>query len=188
MLQFNSHPDTSQSTSVMSSFFHPAFSLPLAIFLSLLALLPLTGLAEEPPWINATRYDDGEYGPYPFQTFKTGNFVAPRPLLKIQSDRCATDLLTFIAPRGYVDPARSAQATILTHDGYLVWTSDWNGMQIYNFQTQTYKGEPVLTFWAGNDAVGGHGAGEYFIVSYPMWISAGILRLGLFSTSDEDKR
>ncbi|KAI7711914.1 hypothetical protein KC353_g8643, partial [Hortaea werneckii] len=32
-----------------------------------------------------------------------------------------------------------------------------------NFAVQEYKGEPYLTFWAGNDAVGGHGAGTYYM-------------------------
>lgn len=29
---------------------------------------------------------------------------------------------------------------------------------------QKYKDSNYLTFWAGNDAVGGHGAGAYYMV------------------------
>jgi hypothetical protein len=35
---------------------------------------------------------------------------------------------------------------------------------MYNLQAQEYKGNKYITFWAGNDAVGGHGAGKYYMV------------------------
>jgi hypothetical protein len=47
----------------------------------------------------------------------------------------------------------------------LVWTSGWDKKQIYNLMAQEYKGHKYITFWAGNDAVGGHGAGSYYMVS-----------------------
>lgn len=127
--------------------------------------------AEGPPWIGSAKYEDGIFGSYPVQRFESDDVYCPRPNLKVQSDKCANDLLTFFSPRGYVDPARHAQATILDQQGRLVWTAGWGDDQIYNFQVQTYKNSPALTFWAGNDAVGGHGAGKYYIVRLPIAFS-----------------
>lgn len=56
----------------------------------------------------------------------------------------------------------NAQAD-LVYSGSLVWTPDAYFGQIYNFQVQEYRGESYLTFWGGNDSVGGHGSGHYYM-------------------------
>lgn len=48
--------------------------------------------------------------------------------------------------------------------GHLIWGPDHKYGQVYNFQVQYYKGEPYLFFWAGDDSVGGHGEGKYYMV------------------------
>jgi hypothetical protein len=50
--------------------------------------------------------------------------------------------------------------------GSLVWGPDHHYGEVYNFQVQTYKGEPVLIFWAGDDSIGGHGEGKYYMVRH----------------------
>lgn len=50
--------------------------------------------------------------------------------------------------------------------GDFVWTTDHSYGQVYNFQVQMYLGEPYLTFWAGDDAVDGHGSGSYYMVRH----------------------
>ncbi len=45
-----------------------------------------------------------------------------------------------------------------------MWGPDHHYGEVYNFQVQTYKGEPVLIFWAGDDSIGGHGEGKYYMV------------------------
>lgn len=60
--------------------------------------------------------------------------------------------------------SRSSGVRIATKDGHLVW--GWNapdGVSTGNFRTQILNGQPVLTWWAG-DNVGGHGAGEDYIL------------------------
>lgn len=47
----------------------------------------------------------------------------------------------------------------------MIWGPDHRYGEVYNFQVQMYKGEPYLTFWAGDDSVGGHGEGKYYMVS-----------------------
>jgi hypothetical protein len=60
-------------------------------------------------------------------------------------------------------PFSKAQQLTL-YSGDFIWASQHHYGQVYNFQVQQYKGEPYLTFWAGNDAVDGHGAGHYYMV------------------------
>lgn len=131
----------------------------------LLALRAGSARAELPVFVASEAYDRGDLGRYPVQRFKSSRAIAPRPNLLLQDTACARGLKTFLTPRGYADPAsRAAQATILDPDGHLVWTSGWEGKQLYNLMAQTYRGHSYLTFWAGNDAVGGHGAGAYYMV------------------------
>ncbi|KAG9725091.1 hypothetical protein KCU73_g13260, partial [Aureobasidium melanogenum] len=51
---------------------------------------------------------------------------------------------------------------IMDNDGELVWEHYVEG-QGYNLKVQKYQGEQVLTFWVGNDGVGGHGEGDYYM-------------------------
>ncbi|KAK2608483.1 hypothetical protein QQS21_002945 [Conoideocrella luteorostrata] len=120
--------------------------------------------AEQPPFLSSGAYDLGSLGKYPVQQFKSVELTAPRPNLVRQSGRCSKDLLTFLSPRGSADQATHPQATILDHNGQLVWTSGWDHKQIYNLMAQDYRGNRYITFWAGNDAVGGHGAGSYYML------------------------
>lgn len=121
----------------------------------------LNVVADEEPYHEDDQYDQSVYGLYPVQRFMSTGAVAPRPNLLRTDPRCS-NLYTFMTPRGGVAPA---QATILDHNGHLVWTiGGYN--QVYNLLVQKYNGEDYLTFWAGNDAVGGHGAGFYYMVSF----------------------
>ncbi|EFY91694.1 hypothetical protein MAC_02284 [Metarhizium acridum CQMa 102] len=120
--------------------------------------------AEQPVYVSSGSYDEGNLGKYPVQEFKSIQLIAPRPNIVRQDSRCTKNLLTFFSPRGYAEQAQHAQATILDHNGHLVWTSGWDNKQIYNLMAQEYKGHKYITFWAGNDAVGGHGAGSYYML------------------------
>ena len=51
--------------------------------------------------------------------------------------------------------------------GSLVWGPDRHYGEVYNFQVQQYKGEDYLVFWAGDDSIGGHGEGKYYMVYRP---------------------
>ncbi|KAI5198602.1 hypothetical protein E4T39_06718 [Aureobasidium subglaciale] len=50
----------------------------------------------------------------------------------------------------------------MDNDGEMVWEHYVEG-QGYNLKVQEYKGEQVLTFWVGNDGIGGHGEGDYYM-------------------------
>jgi outer membrane protein assembly factor BamB len=61
-------------------------------------------------------------------------------------------------------PAGNAQAGALIADdtGKPVWERPVPGLELYNFQMQSYQGKPVLTWWQGKISAG-HGIGSYVI-------------------------
>jgi hypothetical protein len=66
----------------------------------------------------------------------------------------------FIAP--YNNPYGQAGAVIVDHLGEPIWENPIAGTVTTNFQVQSYRGEPVLTWWEGHIELG-HGVGEYVI-------------------------
>jgi hypothetical protein len=127
-----------------------------------LAAVISPSLADLDAFFNDPAFDNGAYGPYPVQTYQSTDIISPRPNI-LQWDReCDNGQYTFWTPRGGRVP--EAGALILDPVGGLIW---WKGGydQVYNLMVQQYKGQQYLTFWAGNDAVGGHGAGYYYMVS-----------------------
>jgi hypothetical protein len=121
-------------------------------------------VADEDVFHNDPEYDATAYGFYPVQKYKTTDVVSPRINVLQSSSKCS-DLYTMLTPRGGM--VSEASASILDNKGHLIWTvGGYN--QIYNLLVQEYNGEQYLTFWAGNDAVGGHGAGFYYMVGLPI--------------------
>jgi hypothetical protein len=66
----------------------------------------------------------------------------------------------FVAP--YNIPVGQVGAAIVAADGQPIWENPLEGKVTANFRVQTYKGEPVLTWWEGVIEYG-HGVGEYVI-------------------------
>ncbi|KAI2468128.1 ASST-domain-containing protein [Annulohypoxylon bovei var. microspora] len=123
-----------------------------------------TGIPSKP---TAGSYDFGyehdAYGAHPLTVFKSAAELEVPKLDVLQSSKlCESSLYTLLTPRG--GATRKPQTTILDSNGDLIWTSGWNGQQLYNLMVQEYKGQNYLTFWAGNDAVGGHGAGTVIML------------------------
>ncbi|KAI0476326.1 ASST-domain-containing protein [Xylariaceae sp. FL0804] len=116
---------------------------------------PVSG---SPAYVRDDGYDRAAYGRHPSQQFQSAAELEAPQVNILQWDKsCETSLLTLMTPRGAA--TGSPQATMLDHRGGLVWTSGWKGQQIYNLMVQPYKGKDYLTFWSGDDGVGGHGAG-----------------------------
>ena len=142
------------------------FSAWLKLWLSLPSTLLLAPIpysyADEEPFIADESYNSGDLGRYVTQSYKTTKEIAPRFNINLPFTNCDDGSYIFIAPRGWVP---DATLYIIDAEGNMVWTLDKQFGEVYNFAVQEYKGEPYLTFWAGNDAVGGHGAGSYFMVS-----------------------
>jgi Arylsulfotransferase (ASST) len=74
--------------------------------------------------------------------------------------------LIFVAPKNGPDEAGPGQdgCVILDNDGQPVWLYllQDEDLDVMNFKMQTYRGEPVLTWWVGRHT--GYGQGEYVIL------------------------
>ncbi|KAK0253134.1 hypothetical protein LTS09_011805 [Friedmanniomyces endolithicus] len=128
-----------------------------------LALLGLPSflLAHEEALYRSEEYNAVQQGEYVEQHFISTNVTAPRINFMRPYDICDDGSYLFIAPRG---EKTQSSVCILDASGSLVWTSnDYHG-QAYNLQVQEYHGESYLTFWAGDNSVGGHGVGQYFML------------------------
>jgi hypothetical protein len=105
---------------------------------------------------------ENKYGPYPFHSYRSSNLTSPAVRKASNSIECYDDSLIFLSPRGFRVP--NPAVTILDNHGRLVWSQNVKG-QAYNLKVQEYKGEQVLTYWVGDDAVGGHGEGHFYVLN-----------------------
>jgi hypothetical protein len=111
------------------------------------------------PYIQDVRYDHGNIGPYPSQSYKSSQLVSPRVNILKDDPRCRDGSHIFFNPRG--GKVASPGPMIVEEDGTLVWASQGyaNSKNTYGLDVQEYRGEKYLTFWAGDDGVRGHGEG-----------------------------
>ena len=130
--------------------------------LILLALVITRVKADYGPYIQSAAYDEGKFGEWPTETYRSSPIVGPALNYLQYSDECKDGLYTFIAPRG--NKVANPGPMILDQDGHLVWTKLYG--QSYNLNVYTFKGQDYLTFWVGNDGVGGHGEGAYYMVGH----------------------
>lgn len=138
-------------------------SLITAALLSALLSLPPSCLADVTPFYANHKYNEAAFGPYVTQTFKSNPQVTSVPIVNFMKPfaNCDDGSYLFIAPRGQV---ADSTPMILDMHGSPMWASTKRYGEVYNLQVQSYKGEEYLTFWGGNDAVGGHGIGEYYML------------------------
>lgn len=131
--------------------------------IALLALVAIPCQADRAPFYADSKYNDAEYGFYVTQTFKSSPQVTGVPVVNFMEPftRCDDGSYLLITPRGKV-----AESTpmILDVNGSLVWAATKKYGQVYNLQVQSYKGQEYLTFWAGDDTVGGHGVGIHYML------------------------
>jgi hypothetical protein len=103
-----------------------------------------------------------QYGSYPSHSYRSSNLTSPAVRKAIDSLQCYDDNYIFLSPRGQRVP--NPAVTILDNHGRLIWSKHVQG-QAYNLKVQEYKGEKVLTYWVGDDAVGGHGEGYFYVLN-----------------------
>lgn len=103
-----------------------------------------------------------KYGAYPFHSYRSSNLTSPAVRKATNSIECYDDNFIFLSPRGFRVP--NPAVTILDNHGRLIWSQNVKG-QAYNLKVQEYKGEKVLTYWVGDDAVGGHGEGYFYLLN-----------------------
>ncbi|KAE8348761.1 ASST-domain-containing protein [Aspergillus coremiiformis] len=128
--------------------------------LILFTLIVVRVQADHGPYFRSAEYDEGKFGEWPTETYRSSAIVGPRLNYLQYSDECKDGLYTLMAPRGgkVVNPG----PMILDQDGHLVWTKHYG--PTYNLNVYPYKGQDYLTFWVGTDGVGGHGEGAYYML------------------------
>ncbi|KAI9646394.1 hypothetical protein NHQ30_004386 [Ciborinia camelliae] len=124
-------------------------------------LTPILAVAEVGPLYGDDGFDAGSYGEYPVHTYMSTDVVSPRLNILRSSPLCRNDLYWVFSPRGR--SVSEPGGMILDSEGTLIWSKGGYD-QVYNLQVQEYLGEKYLTFWAGTDAVQGHGAGVYYML------------------------
>lgn len=136
---------------------------------SLLSLLPCLCLlfrlayADPPPFNQSDDYDRGRLGNFVESSFATTELKAPRINFQHWSDACnSTKKYVFAIHSIVVGPVGPM---VMDCNGHMVWHREDFG-NAYNLAVQKYKGKNVLTFWAGDDTVVGHGTGYYYMVRH----------------------
>ncbi|WPH03451.1 putative oxidoreductase [Acrodontium crateriforme] len=110
---------------------------------------------------NNAEYNDGRFGPYVTQSYRSSDVNSPRLNFMKPFTSCDDGSFLFVAPRG---GKAGSKPYILDAKGHLIWTADHHYGEVYNFQAQVYKGQQYLTFFAGDDTIRGHGAGKYYMI------------------------
>ena len=91
----------------------------------------------------------------------------PPPVITVRTQaRDTAPGYVFVAPKNGPDEKDPGQdgCVILDNDGQPVWLVllQDEALDVMDFKMQTYKGEPVLTWWEGIHT--GYGQGEYLIL------------------------
>jgi len=146
-------------------------------YTTLTSLFPLlvtarTIITEEHPFPHVqstpheiTPFDNGDYGAYPNRTYITESTVISPQLNILQADeRCNDGLYTMISLRGDSVMLKGQSPMIHDQKGDLIWMNATYG-ETFGLTVQRYKDQDYLTFWQGDDSVGGHGEGYYYMVS-----------------------
>lgn len=124
-----------------------------------------TAVQQVLPNLRSEAFDSGELGAYPNRTYVTEPTSISPQLNTLQSDSiCDDGLYTMISLRGDKVALKGQSPMIHDSQGNLVWMNATYG-ETFGLSVQTYKGQEYLTFWQGDDSVGGHGEGYYFLVS-----------------------
>ncbi|KAK4889247.1 hypothetical protein LTR27_011924 [Elasticomyces elasticus] len=140
------------------------FSSALAAVCFLVTIFSLCNASRD-SYHRSSDYNSGHYGTHVTQTFRSTTIKALQLNLMLPFSACDDDgSKLFLAPRGTRILSDSAPM-IFDANGDFIWTPERKYGQVYNFQVQQYKGEPHLIFWAGNDAIDGHGAGHYYMLN-----------------------
>jgi hypothetical protein len=117
------------------------------------------------PYRQSEIFDKGEFGAYPNRTYVTEpTLISPRLNILQRNARCHDGLYTMISLRGDKVELKGQSPMIFDSDGNLVWMNATYG-ETFGLGMQEYKGQKYLTFWQGDDSVGGHGEGYYYLVS-----------------------
>ncbi|HET6149171.1 MAG TPA: arylsulfotransferase family protein [Polyangia bacterium] len=92
--------------------------------------------------------------------------LTPPPISVLTAKRGTARGLIFVAPKTPASPTQVQGPEIIDEQGRPIWFhAVGGGDQVADFRVQSYRGEPVLTWWQGRSHTGaGHGEGVDYIV------------------------
>ena len=94
--------------------------------------------------------------------FRSSDIKAPKVRITKPPAEGTTPGEIFLSPVSLKDNPNPDGPMIVDEQGELVWFQQSEGSTVFDFKPQTYKGEPVLTWWEGRFALG-WGYGEYIV-------------------------
>ncbi|KAM3080381.1 hypothetical protein ACMFMG_005339 [Clarireedia jacksonii] len=116
------------------------------------------------PHIQSQEFDNGKFGLYPNRTYHTRpDLISPQLNILRHDPRCESSLYTLISLRGDMVKPKGQSPMVFDSSGNLVWMNATYG-ETFGLNVQTYNGKEYLTFWQGDDSVGGHGEGVYILL------------------------
>ncbi|RJE24332.1 Arylsulfotransferase ASST [Aspergillus sclerotialis] len=119
----------------------------------LISLVAISGVrADFGPYEQSTAYDDGDYGGWPTESFRSTPVIGPSLNILQNSDLC-NDGYIMLAPEG--NAVRTPGPMIIDQDGHLVWTKQYG--QTRDVSVYQFKGDPYLTFCVGPHFIAGYG-------------------------------
>ena len=129
----------------------------------LLFAVAISGVrADFGPYEQSADYDDGWYGGWPTESFRSTPVIGLSLNILQSSDLC-DEGYTVLAPEG--NAVRTPGPMIVDKDGHLVWTKQYG--QTRDVNIYQFKGDPYLTFCVGSHFAAGYGdASTCYMVSW----------------------
>ncbi|ORY63828.1 ASST-domain-containing protein [Leucosporidium creatinivorum] len=120
-------------------------------------LLASVAVADE-VYYDSSAWLSGSYGSAPVQTFMSSNLTPPA--FNIETAPTSASNYSLLSYRGTA--TTQPAPLIMDSNGSLIWSGSADGYtNTMNTLVQTYKGEPVLTFFTGDFYSGGYGQGAW---------------------------
>lgn len=121
--------------------------------LLVLTIILVHARADYGPYQQSAEYDDGAFGEWPTECYRSNPVIGPSLNLLQDSQLCLDGQYTFLAPAGQA--VDTPGPMLIDQDGHLVWTKQYgptSTVGVYSFQGTTH-----LTFCVGKDYVAGYG-------------------------------
>ncbi|KAF1832368.1 hypothetical protein BDW02DRAFT_503134 [Decorospora gaudefroyi] len=132
--------------------------------LALLASVPLA-LSQDSVSYDFDTYGVGDDSGTPYQTYQSNAVVQPPEMHINRNGTALADGYIFVGVNGKPTSGQNWPTIFEFSDdieGSLIWTANYS--LPFDFRTQTYKGEPVLTFWSGI-VLNGYGRGSFYMLN-----------------------
>ncbi|OGE51954.1 hypothetical protein PENARI_c011G02802 [Penicillium arizonense] len=117
-------------------------------------------VADIGPYFGSAKYDAGEFGRWPHQSFRSSPIIGPVLNIQQHDAECENDGLLLLGPGG--DEVFHSGPTIIDQRYQLVWNEPLYGKS-WAVDVKYFRGVPYLTFWA--DKHGGQSNAAWYMLN-----------------------